>query len=120
MLANHFVAKTCAHEGIRLKTLDASTLDYLTTHTWPGNARELENAIETAVILSGERPSIYIATSLRRRVHAAGEHHAADRGRASAEGIDYQHALETFEHHLLTQALTRTRGNKTAAAIYCV
>jgi transcriptional regulator with PAS, ATPase and Fis domain len=30
--------------------------------------------------------------------------------------MDYQQALETFEHHLLTQALSRTRGNKTAAA----
>jgi DNA-binding NtrC family response regulator len=31
-------------------------------------------------------------------------------------GLDYQQALEAFEHDLLTQALTRTRGNKTAAA----
>jgi transcriptional regulator with PAS, ATPase and Fis domain len=31
-------------------------------------------------------------------------------------GLDYQQALETFELDLLTQALARTRGNKTAAA----
>ena len=32
------------------------------------------------------------------------------------EGMDYQRALEDFEVGLLTQALTRVRGNKTAAA----
>jgi DNA-binding NtrC family response regulator len=31
-------------------------------------------------------------------------------------GMDYQRALEDFEVELLTQALTRVRGNKTAAA----
>jgi DNA-binding NtrC family response regulator len=30
--------------------------------------------------------------------------------------LDYQAALEHFENNLLTQALTRARGNKTAAA----
>ena len=30
--------------------------------------------------------------------------------------MDYQRALEDFEVGLLTQALTRVRGNKTAAA----
>jgi transcriptional regulator with PAS, ATPase and Fis domain len=33
-----------------------------------------------------------------------------------AGGLDYQKAVEEFEHALLTQALTRSRGNKTAAA----
>jgi DNA-binding NtrC family response regulator len=117
LLANHFAARVCANEGMRPKTLDASTLDHLTTHAWPGNARELENAIETAVILSGERPSIYIS-DIRFGGAPARLSSAAQAGAVSlpAEGIDYQQAIETFEHHLLTQALSRTRGNKTAAA----
>jgi DNA-binding NtrC family response regulator len=117
VLANHFAARVCASEGIRPKTLDASTLDYLTTHTWPGNARELENTVETAVILSGERPSIYISDIRFGGVPAKQLNTSQPTAIAlPAEGIDYQQALETFEHHLLTQALTRTRGNKTAAA----
>jgi DNA-binding NtrC family response regulator len=117
VLANHFVARVCASEGIRPKTLDASTLDRLMTHTWPGNARELENAMETAVILSGERPSIYIS-DIRFGVAPARQSSAPQAAGVAlpAEGLDYQQALETFEHHLLTQALSRTRGNKTAAA----
>jgi DNA-binding NtrC family response regulator len=117
VLANHFVARVCASEGIRPKTLDASTLDRLMTHTWPGNARELENAMETAVILSGDRPSIYISDIRLGGASVKPSSAAQSAGVAlPAEGIDYQQALETFEHHLLTQALSRTRGNKTAAA----
>ncbi len=117
VLANYFIARICVNEGIRTKTLDASTLDYLMTHAWPGNARELENAMETSIILSGERPSIYISDI--RFGGSCARHPAVSQSAGvalPAEGIDYQQALERFEHHLLTQALSRTRGNKTAAA----
>jgi DNA-binding NtrC family response regulator len=118
VLANHFVSRVCANEGMRPKMLDVSTIDHLTSHLWPGNARELENTVETAVILAGDRPAIYIS-DIRldsvpdRRLSAA---QTAAPAVLPPEGLDYQQALETFEHHLLTQALTRTRGNKTAAA----
>jgi DNA-binding NtrC family response regulator len=117
-LASHFVSAICARENLRPKNLDAAVLDQLCGHPWEGNARELENVMETAVILSGSRSAIFAsdirlaaAPSRTERIEDCG-------GRVSlpSEGLDYQQALETFEHELLTQALTRTRGNKTAAA----
>jgi DNA-binding NtrC family response regulator len=117
LLANHFIAKICATEKLRPKNLDYSALDQLLEHTWPGNVRELENVIETAVILSGSHPSI-VASDIR--ISAATSR--VSRGEQPAKlslpsgGLDYQQALESFEHDLLTQALARTRGNKTAAA----
>jgi len=116
VLASHFVAKVCANENLRPKTLDASAIDQLHEHTWPGNARELENVMETAVILSGTRASIF-ASDIR-FAPAAARAFPGQSPRVSlpSEGIDYQQALETFELDLLTQALARTRGNKTAAA----
>jgi transcriptional regulator with PAS, ATPase and Fis domain len=116
-LAHHFVAKVCASESLRPKTIAASSLDRLTQHSWPGNVRELENAIEMAVIVSGARPSI-VTSDLRitpqsSRITAV---EPTERVSLPAGGLDYQHALESFELDLLTQALTRTRGNKTAAA----
>lgn len=121
-LARHFVAKACAHENLRPKTLDGSALEQLLQHNWPGNVRELENTIEMALILSGTRATIFASDI---RVNAGAFHagrastvRAEQPGRTSipSEGIDYQQALETFELDLLTQALARTRGNKTAAA----
>jgi len=116
-LADHFVAKVCASEKLPPKMPDASALDRLAAHSWPGNVRELENAIEMAVILSGTRPIIF-ASDIRIAAESAqrGRPEPAGRTVLPAGGLDYQHALESYELDLLTQALTRTRGNKTAAA----
>jgi len=115
ILARHFVKKVCGNERLPLKTLDRSALDRLMGQNWPGNVRELENTIETAVIMSRDRAVIF-ASDLR--LHRSTEV-VQDRARSLAlppEGMDYQRALEDFEVALLTQALTRVRGNKTAAA----
>jgi transcriptional regulator with PAS, ATPase and Fis domain len=119
-LARHLVAKACAAEGIPPRDLAPSALDLLLRHSWPGNVRELENVMELAVILSGSRatilpPDIRIAAQPARRAEAEMAS-AAARASLPSGGLDYQQTLESFEHDLLTQALARTRGNKTAAA----
>jgi transcriptional regulator with PAS, ATPase and Fis domain len=115
-LAEHFVAKVCANEKMRAKTLDRSALDQLLRHTWPGNARELENVIEMAVILSGNRPGIQASDIRISRSPSRKAAAPAPQVSIPMDGMDYQEALETFELNLITQAITRTRGNKTAAA----
>src|SRR6185312_12749378 len=114
-LARHFVKKVCAAERIPLKTLDRSALDRLEARDWPGNVRELENTIEAAVIMSGDRPVIF-PSDLRFVRAAAPEPTPATALPLPVEGMDYQRALDDFEAGLLRQALTRVRGNKTAAA----
>jgi len=113
-LSRHFVKKVCAAERIPLKTIDRSALDRLEARDWPGNVRELENTIETAVILSGDRPVIF-ASDLR-FVRAVAPESAPAAVPLPPDGMDYQRALDDFEAGLLRQALTRVRGNKTAAA----
>jgi DNA-binding NtrC family response regulator len=121
-LAEHFIARICANEGARPKALDASARDRLLQHTWPGNARELENVMETALILCGSRSSIFasdirISAAISKiAAQQAGQDTPPSRALLPSGGLDYQQVLETFEHDLLTQALARTRGNKTAAA----
>ena len=116
-LASHFVAKACENENLRPKHLDASALEHLSAHTWPGNVRELENVMEMAVILSGSR-SVIFASDIRIAPGVACRSRCEPPARIPlpSGGLDYTQALEAFEHDLLTQALTRTRGNKTAAA----
>ena len=130
-LAEHFVNNVCAVEKIRPKTLDASALALLMEHDWPGNARELENAMETAVIRSGARANIgafdiRLASDLRLASDfqnapalnrtAATRAIQAPRLAIPPEGLDYQEALHALECDLLAQAISRTRGNKSAAA----
>ncbi|HWE49116.1 MAG TPA: sigma-54 dependent transcriptional regulator [Bryobacteraceae bacterium] len=122
VLAAHFAAKICAAEKIRAKVLDPAAVDRLLSHNWPGNARELENVMETAVIVSGSRSTIYPSDiRFERTLPALARHNREAPIRISgpslpAEGLDYQQAIHAFEHDLLTQAIARTRGNKTAAA----
>jgi two-component system, NtrC family, response regulator HydG len=125
-LAQHFIARICASEGARPKALDASAGDRLLDHTWPGNARELENVMETALILCGSRSSIFASDirlgspvskiTAQNAAQNIGQPAPPSRALLPSGGLDYQQVLETFEHDLLTQALARTRGNKTAAA----
>jgi formate hydrogenlyase transcriptional activator len=51
-LARYFVEKHSARMNKRIEEIPAETMEALTRYAWPGNARELENFIERAVILS--------------------------------------------------------------------
>jgi DNA-binding NtrC family response regulator len=51
-LARHFLARFAAEEGKTIRGLDASAIALLTAYRWPGNVRQLENAIFRAVVLA--------------------------------------------------------------------
>jgi DNA-binding NtrC family response regulator len=50
-LVNHFLEKYSDAYGKNVRGLAPGTLQALLAHDWPGNIRELENAIERAVVL---------------------------------------------------------------------
>ena len=49
--AHHFLAEANAEMGRQVTKFNAPALDLLTRHAWPGNLRELRNAIRRAVVL---------------------------------------------------------------------
>jgi len=51
-LADHFLERMAKKSNVQKKSLSRNGLDRLLTHSWPGNIRELENAIERAFLLS--------------------------------------------------------------------
>ena len=50
-LAVHFLARFAAEEGRRVTSISAEVLQLLTSYSWPGNVRQLENAMFRAVVL---------------------------------------------------------------------
>jgi formate hydrogenlyase transcriptional activator len=52
LLLNYIVNKYCRKLGIEIREIPQRTLDTLQTYSWPGNIRELENVIESAIITS--------------------------------------------------------------------
>ena len=51
-LAAHFIARFAAEAGKRIAGLSNPALDLLRAYNWPGNIRQLENAIYRAIVLS--------------------------------------------------------------------
>jgi DNA-binding NtrC family response regulator len=51
-LARHFLTRIAAEQGKRMCGFDAATLAQLSAFPWPGNVRQLENAIFRAVVLA--------------------------------------------------------------------
>ncbi len=51
-LAMHFLARFAAEEGKRVVSISDEAMKLLTSYTWPGNVRQLENAVFRAVVLA--------------------------------------------------------------------
>jgi DNA-binding NtrC family response regulator len=51
-LARHFLTRIAAEEGKRIRSISADGLALLAAYHWPGNVRQLENAIFRAVVLA--------------------------------------------------------------------
>lgn len=121
LLVDYFLEKICRQEEMPLRRLTPEALARLKRHPWPGNVRQLENAVEMAVAMSGERQALYasdFAAALgdARPVLAATAVAANGSISLPDSGVDFDQTVESLERRLLEEALRRTRGNKTAAA----
>jgi DNA-binding NtrC family response regulator len=48
----YFLARFAAEEGKRITTIRADAMEMLASYAWPGNVRQLENAVFRAVVLA--------------------------------------------------------------------
>ncbi len=117
LLATWFVEKVCHVEEILPKMLAPEAVGHLCAYRWPGNVRQLENAVEMAVALSGDRkllaaPDFPLAAAGERPRTSTGDRLIS----VPEEGLDYEQTIATIERSILRQALERTGGNKKAAA----
>lgn len=52
LLVAHFVDKVRSENDLEARNFSASALNYLTGYEWPGNIRQLENVVESSMILA--------------------------------------------------------------------
>jgi Nif-specific regulatory protein len=100
--ATHYAAK--CNRPFRGITAEARSL--LMNYDWPGNIRELENAIEHAVVLG---------TSDEIRPEDLPEA-LSERPAAASEGARYHAAITELKKRLIRDALAEARGSYTEAA----
>jgi putative PEP-CTERM system response regulator len=114
LLLYHFLRSFCSENGIPLKKFHPAALEALMNHSWKGNVRELENLVQTLVLMSDEEmiglqhlpPNVrgYQSTSLP-LLDGIPE-----------SGISMDEAVQQFERELLRTALDKVKGVKVRAA----
>ena len=115
LLARHFVQKSCRSNNLPQKTLSQDAVRALMNFSWPGNIRQLENAVEHAVALSGAEAVIGPAT-LPEDVLASGQTTIMPTVSIPDEGINFTSVVSQLERELILRVLEKTRGNKRQAA----
>ncbi len=113
LLCEHFLQIHCVANGVQAKRLTAEALSVLEEHTWPGNVRELENLIQRLIITTrGEEiDASDLPTDMLIRSVSAQESILL-----SEKGTDFDSEIRELEIALLSAALNRSNGSKTAAA----
>jgi two-component system response regulator PilR (NtrC family) len=87
----------------------------LMAYHFPGNVRELENMIESAVAQATS--NLLTLDAFSKLVGLQGvQPCASDIGNLPESGLDLERHLEEYERTILIKALERTEGNRTEAA----
>jgi len=114
ILVAHFIQKFGKELVKEVRGVTPEAMAVLERHHWPGNIRELENAIERAIVLgSSEMVGLDSLPESVRRERPAKEPEAVE---LPEEGVDLEATLDELERRYLQLALDRTRGVQTKAA----
>src|SRR6185436_11312966 len=70
-LAQHFIARFAAEEGKRINGISDDALRLIKSYPWPGNVRQLENAVFRAVVLA-DGPELTVAEFPQIAAHVTG------------------------------------------------
>ncbi|MCX7876843.1 MAG: sigma-54 dependent transcriptional regulator [Melioribacteraceae bacterium] len=111
LLLNYFLEKYNKENSKNIKGFTKEAIDFLIKYDYPGNIRELENIVERAVVLSrGEYTSV---DDLPVTISNNTSNKLFDPFNLDDK---YEVKMKEFEKAIINEALTRTNGNKSAAA----
>ncbi len=115
LLVSHFVRKFCSEQQQALKQVSHLAMKHLIAFDWPGNVRQLENAMEMAVALSGDRQLLDLADFPMVECTSPGDFvpQSID---IPEDGLDFNSVVSELERRLILSSLEATGGNKKRAA----
>ena len=110
ILAHHFLTKYAAAAEKPIRAISTDALQVLTQHNFPGNVRELKNAIESAVLF--ETTDLLQRQNLPSHLIQEGSQTATSDPTDTTDIL----TLKDAERRAIIQALKATAGNVSAAA----
>ena len=120
LLVNHFFKKYAPAAGKNITRVNPPSLQALCAYEWPGNVRQLENAIERAVALeTGEELRVELPVERAKARAAAagvGGMTSITEGTVLPDGVDMEKYVADIEVSLLKSALAQSNGVQTRAA----
>jgi DNA-binding NtrC family response regulator len=115
LLVNHFLQKQAAAAGGEPKKIDPLAVDILCHYDYPGNVRELENAIERACALCEEE--LILTTDLPPQIVAAAQGEKNDQAVASMPvGQTLDEFIQQQERGYIEATLNHCGGSREKAA----
>ena len=115
LLVQHFLQKLGAEAGRGAVTISQDALRRLMAYHWPGNIRQLENAVERALAFSQGRSQIDVP-DLTSDIQNQPAHTESSQMWFPDDGLDFDSYIEAVELSLIRRSLERTQGNKRQAA----
>lgn len=120
-LAGRFISRACSRKGHQFGRFDRSAEDFLANHRWPGNVRQLKNAMERLAVMSP--CDVVTAADLAFLEDSSVSSSDAFSGRISrdweAESLPEKELdLEAVNEDIIRRALQKHRGNRTYTARY--
>jgi DNA-binding NtrC family response regulator len=114
LLVQYFAKKICQDQNIPQKKVSQEVMKHLMAFDWPGNVRQLENAVEMAIVMSHDRDTIMLEDfpSLAQN----GLKLASREITIPDEGINLNSMVSSLERDLILQSLEKAKGNKKKAA----
>ncbi len=108
-LIDHFVEKYSKENNKQKLSLSKEAIDLLIKYNFPGNVRELENAIERAVVLC--RSDVITVNDLPNVIKGF----KAEKEIVTNENTSLIEQVEALEKKLIFDALSKTNGNQSQA-----
>ena len=115
LLVQHFLERLGQEAGRGAVTMSQEAMRHLMAYPWPGNIRQLENAVERALAFSMGRSQIEV-TDLTKELQNQPDAATDSQVWFPDEGIDFDRYIEAVELSLIRRSLERTQGTKRQAA----
>ena len=116
-LAEFFLARYAAEQGVPVPSMSAEALAVLQSYDWPGNVRQLRNVIERTVILSPKESFSCVQASML-PTEVLGEPSGERESFSTLMGAPLREARESFEREYLSVQIRRFSGNISRTATF--